>query len=306
MVDFSVVIPLYNKAGEIENTLRSVLAQTHPPKEIIVVDDGSEDGGAELVQALNIQNLRVLGQENAGVSVARNRGMEEAQCAYIALLDADDTWKPALLEKLAALIEKYPGCGLYACNYEFLSDGRTWPAVHPTGGDFIIGLDRYFGDAQEHLRVWTSAVVLRRSVVAEQGGFDPGLAMGEDIRLWAKIMLAHPAAYCDQVLATYNKGAANMASHKAHVRADSALADLLERAIGEGHKSAPAMKRYLVRARLGIYTGDMLSGQRAAARNILDKAGISRLRKTPLKIITRLPAKWVVFSLKIAAKLGLL
>ena len=88
--DISVVIPLYNKEKEIARTLRSVLAQTSQPLEIIVVDDGSTDGGAEVVRAIGSPLVRLVRQSNAGVCAARNRGIAESTGEYIALLDADD------------------------------------------------------------------------------------------------------------------------------------------------------------------------------------------------------------------------
>ena len=88
--DISVVIPLYNKEKEIACTLRSVLAQTSQPLEIIVVDDGSTDGGAEVVRAIGSPLVRLVRQSNAGVCAARNRGIAESTGEYIALLDADD------------------------------------------------------------------------------------------------------------------------------------------------------------------------------------------------------------------------
>ena len=94
--DISVVIPLYNKEKEIARTLRSVLAQTSQPLEIIVVDDGSTDGSAARVEEIGSPLIRLIRQENRGVSAARNRAMQEACGEYAALLDGDDTWGTGL------------------------------------------------------------------------------------------------------------------------------------------------------------------------------------------------------------------
>ncbi|BCX12974.1 MAG: hypothetical protein KatS3mg067_1912 [Thermosynechococcus sp.] len=110
----SVVIPLYNKGPHIAKTLDSVLAQTVPPAEIIVVDDGSTDDGPEVVRRYLDRGVRLIQQANDGVSVARNRGVEEAACEHVAFLDADDWWMPNHIETLARLIQQYPQAGLYS------------------------------------------------------------------------------------------------------------------------------------------------------------------------------------------------
>ena len=127
--DISVVIPLYNKEKEIARTLRSVLAQTSQPLEIIVVDDGSTDGSAARVEEIGSPLIRLIRQENRGVSAARNRAMQEACGEYAALLDGDDTWEPGYLAEIERLIAAYPGCGAYATSFN-VDDGH-----HLTPGD---------------------------------------------------------------------------------------------------------------------------------------------------------------------------
>ena len=121
--DISVVIPLYNKEKEIACTLRSVLAQTSQPLEIIVVDDGSTDGSAARVEEIGSPLIRLIQQENRGVSAARNRAMQEACGEYAALLDGDDTWEPGYLAEIERLIAAYPGCGAYATSFN-VDDGH--------------------------------------------------------------------------------------------------------------------------------------------------------------------------------------
>ena len=115
-VEFSVVVPLYNKEREVGAALDSVLGQRRLPREIIVVDDGSTDGGAAVVGGYTSPLIRLVTQKNAGVSAARNRGAVLARSEYIAFLDADDRWQPGYLEKMAFLIEQYPDCGAYAAD----------------------------------------------------------------------------------------------------------------------------------------------------------------------------------------------
>jgi len=130
-VEFSVVVPLYNKEREVGAALDSVLGQRRLPREIIVVDDGSTDGGAAVVGGYTSPLIRLVTQKNAGVSAARNRGAVLARSEYIAFLDADDRWQPGYLEKMAFLIEQYPDCGAYAAAFDIVSGDRIYSNVHP-------------------------------------------------------------------------------------------------------------------------------------------------------------------------------
>jgi len=124
-VTISVIIPLYNKQREIGDTLRSVLAQTLQPTEIVVVDDGSTDGSAGAVRAIASPLVKLVTQANAGVCAARNRAIAESTGDLIALLDADDTWEPGFLEEIASMAAEFPGCGIYSTAFNIVShDGR--------------------------------------------------------------------------------------------------------------------------------------------------------------------------------------
>lgn len=105
---FSIVIPAYNCAQYIQQTLRSIYNQAEQNYEIIIINDGSTDNLLELLAQETDPRLRVITQENGGVSRARNRGLEEAQGTYIAFLDSDDVWLPFHLEKAKTFFEKYP------------------------------------------------------------------------------------------------------------------------------------------------------------------------------------------------------
>lgn len=106
---FSVVIPLYNKAHTIVSTMATVINQIYKNFEVVIVDDGSTDNGAELVRShFDDPRIRIIHQENAGVSAARNRGIEEARGLWVAFLDGDDEWHPEYLSIMCCAIEKFP------------------------------------------------------------------------------------------------------------------------------------------------------------------------------------------------------
>ncbi len=106
--EVSVVIPLYNKGLYIARALNSVLAQTFQDFEVILVDDGSTDDGAEVIGGVDDPRIQLIQQENLGVSAARNRGIEAARAELVAFLDADDEWLPCFLSKIIDLSDKYP------------------------------------------------------------------------------------------------------------------------------------------------------------------------------------------------------
>lgn len=203
----SVVIPLYNKEKQIGNTLRTVLNQTFQDFEIVVVNDGSTDSSAAEVERFHDQRIRLVHQANAGVSAARNRGVEESKYELIAFLDADDEWKPSYLETQYSLYKKYPECSVFACNYEFKdADGNVRPTIIRKlpfqGTDGI--LSNYFEVAScSHPPLWTSAIVAKKSALMYVGGFPVGIKSGEDLLTWARLAASYSIAYCSDALSIY-------------------------------------------------------------------------------------------------------
>ena len=203
----SIIIPLYNKEASIATALRGVLAQTYQDFEVVVVDDGSTDGGAAVVETFDDPRIRLIRQENAGVSAARNRGIAEARGEHVAFLDADDEWMPQFLEEIAALIAEFPECRARATNYIFNSNGVKSPTILRkmpfTEGRGV--LTNYFEVAScSHPPMWTSAVCIERTLLQEIGGFPVGIKSGEDLLTWARIAVRTQWAFSMKAMAQYN------------------------------------------------------------------------------------------------------
>lgn len=189
----SVVIPVYNGRTHLAETLHCVLAQTHAPIEIVIVDDASTDDSVGLVAEVAPQALR-LQQRNAGVSAARNRGLAAASGHYVAFLDQDDVWHPQQVERQVAWLEAHPACGAVSTPYHFWhpQQGQYPPAdiVWPT--DPGPGHDPEHTGWVYHRFLWdcwslTSATLLRRDSVVAAGGFDVSLPYSEDWDLWLRL-----------------------------------------------------------------------------------------------------------------------
>lgn len=206
----TVVIPLYNKADCIATALDSVLVQTYQDFEVIVVDDGSTDDGASIVERYSYPRIRLIRQENAGVSAARNKGIAEAKGEYVAFLDADDEWMPEYLEVQHQLTEKYPQCDVFATNYEFRGQSGNMESTilrRLPSKDEDFELTNYFEVAYcSHPPLWTSAVMARKAALDSVGGFPVGVCSGEDLLTWARLIVKYKAAFSMKSFAIYNLG----------------------------------------------------------------------------------------------------
>jgi glycosyltransferase involved in cell wall biosynthesis len=203
MSSISVVLPLFNQAPFIERALKSIFSQTVPPQEIIVIDDGSTDGGADLVDDLQDSRIRLCRQQNRGVSGARNRGVALAQSDLIAFLDPDDAWEPRFLEVISILQQKFPQAGAFSAAYRIVKpDGTTenpdFPFSHDQGKEMLI--ENFFVAGYDY-PVTSSSVAIPKSVLQEIGGF-PLFEKREDADTWLRIALFYPIAWSKEVMAS--------------------------------------------------------------------------------------------------------
>ena len=206
----SVVVPLYNKARQIFRALRSVLNQSHQEFEIIVVNDGSSDGSEEIVKNINDSRIRLINQDNSGVSSARNTGIKLAESDFIALLDADDEWLVEHLSNICKVIESYPNAALYATSY-FYTDPNGCISIPkfrmkiPKNWSGILNSDSYLENSLGAPIFNSSSVCLNRPYLQKIGLFNEEITSGEDLDLWLRISLACPIAYTNNQTAIYYK-----------------------------------------------------------------------------------------------------
>jgi glycosyltransferase involved in cell wall biosynthesis len=207
---FSVVIPLYNKEQYILRAISSILNQTYKDFELIVIDDGSVDDGANLVAKVRDPRIRLVRQKNGGEAAARNRGIKEANEQYITFLDADDAWEENHLSTLARLIGDFPGAGIYCTGYRFIEpSGKikepSWFNVPVRGY-----VKRYFQSVSKGDMVATaSSVCIPNEVFRQVGYFPLGDQLGADQDMWARVALRYPIAVDACPTAIYFRDASN-------------------------------------------------------------------------------------------------
>jgi glycosyltransferase involved in cell wall biosynthesis len=206
MTFFSVIIPLYNKASYIENTLKSVLDQTYTDYEIIIVNDGSTDGGDKIISKFTDARIHLFHQKNKGVSAARNLGIEKSTGELIAFLDADDFWYPNHLEELARLHFDFPNCGIYCSRYYLKTTDNHMqiPYFDGVNSSFRGIIKDYFLSNRPFRITWTSSLAIPKVILDHMGGFSIDVTNGQDLELWTKIGIEHPVALSSKTTAIYN------------------------------------------------------------------------------------------------------
>ena len=184
----SVIIPAYQAAETIGRALRSVSLQTLAPVEVIVVDDGSDDGTAELAESMRDHlegiNLIVFRQENRGAGAARNKAIIESSGSLLAFLDADDEWMPAKLERSVAELSR--GNFSLVAHNSWIVKGRE-QLLNNCAERFKVPGDPY-GSLYKRGYIDTCTVVVRRDLVFAVGGFDETLPSAQDFDLWLAVL----------------------------------------------------------------------------------------------------------------------
>jgi glycosyltransferase involved in cell wall biosynthesis len=199
--EVSVIIPTYNRRAMLLEAIDSVLAQSTPAFELIVIDDGSTDGTSEnehlrrLAETIRIRIDRI---DHRGPAAARNRGVAIARAPQIAFLDSDDLWSPTKLERQLAFMRDNPGCAISQTNEIWIRNGRR---VNPglrhrkRAGDIFI-------DSLRTCLIAMSSVMIRTDLFRSSGGFDEHMTAAEDYDLWLRILIDHEAGLLDEPLVT--------------------------------------------------------------------------------------------------------
>jgi glycosyltransferase involved in cell wall biosynthesis len=261
MTSFAVVIPLYNKGPHVARALDSVLRQTRPPEEIIVVDDNSTDDGVAVVAGYQDPRIRVLRrtQPGPGGYAARNLAINEAKSEWIAFLDADDAWSPnhlAVVAETITAVDAEPNDVPLACVFS------GFEVVEPSGArrsdrfsrvrgrgavavlDFSAVLDTWLelGDCP----IWTSASAFPRARLIEAGLFPAERCVrGGDKDLWLRVAALGRTAACPAVTAIYYRDATNMVTRTQSTNARHCMCETIVAMIARHHDRLPRLLKRL-------------------------------------------------------------
>jgi glycosyltransferase involved in cell wall biosynthesis len=201
MVDVSVVIATHNRASLVKQAIDSVLAQTVPVREVLVVDDGSTDDTREQLLEYG-DRIRTFSIPQSGASAARNHGMGAAEGQWIAFLDDDDVWLPAKIERQMALVDRDPELGLVYCS-DYAVDEQLKVLYERTAAP------ENCGDVFERLLlrnfIFTSCAIARREAIHKAGYMDLAFLFAQDWDLWLKIAAGYRIDFAPEPLVLYRQ-----------------------------------------------------------------------------------------------------
>lgn len=198
----SVIIPAYNAMAFLPEALRSILNQTMPNFEVIIVNDGSKDNIVEWASRITDPRVKLISQDNQGVSQARNTGILNSRGTYIAFLDADDIWEPTKLEKQVKAFELNPKLGLV--DTQVLMVDPQDNVLYQAGSSYAEGnVLRLM--LEENLVMCGSSPMIHRKCIEKVGLFDTDLQGSEDWNMWTRIALHYPFKVITEPLVRYRQ-----------------------------------------------------------------------------------------------------
>lgn len=304
MEPISIIIPLYNKKPYIKRTLHSVLNQTYKNFEVLIVNDGSTDDGPKVVREFNDYRIRLINQKNKGVSSARNKGISQAKYDLIALLDADDEWKPLFLENLLELLKKYPESVMFGAGYEIGGTNEKVMFKHVPEKDGII--KNYFKAAIYRNPTCSSAVLIKKDIFSNIGGFPSELRRGEDSFMWSKIALNYSISFINEPLVIRHYDSINRASMNNNIIDHFPLLEYIEENDIKLNKETKRYVNEFINQKLITRAGQSLRiGNKEKAKFFLLRSKDTKIfwrNHLKLKIISLLPKKILTILNKLKNK----
>ncbi len=193
-MNISVIIPTYNRYKVLKRAIESVLAQKYKPKELIIIDDGSIDETPTIKEIF--PQIKYFYQKNAGVSSARNLGIEKSTSKWIAFLDSDDAWHPNKLQEHLTFHKQHPEMQMSYTDENWIRDGvevKIPKKFKKFGGEI-------FSECLSHCIIAPSATLLHKDLIEKVGNFDESLEVCEDYDLWLRVAIENKIGLIDKKL----------------------------------------------------------------------------------------------------------
>lgn len=208
-VEISIVLPLYNKEKYIDDVLNAIKIQTFKDFEVVVVDDGSTDDSARIVEGYANENIHLIRKKNGGVSSARNVGVQNSSGHFIFFLDGDDIIDPQALDILYNLYLSHSDCEIFTGNFE-----QVYPNIpkkkYCRGKRESVIIDNYKDFYHQKFYLRTGICLIKREVLLRTEGFNENLSKGEDLEFFFRLMSFCKIAYTPKVVFNYVKEASEL------------------------------------------------------------------------------------------------
>ncbi|MBP1617361.1 MAG: epsH 1 [Bacteroidetes bacterium] len=294
---FSVIIPLYNKEKYIRETLNSVFFQHFSDYEVIVINDGSKDGGGNIVRELADPRIRYYETENRGVSSARNLGISLAKGKFIAFLDADDYWYPHFLEEIYTHICRFPEQKVFSTAIEFEYKGKVSKAEYSVERTSDHEIVDFFEASYHEAVLFTSASVFENTVFAHAGVFDPLIKSGQDTDLWIRIGLKYKILFIWRISVRYIYDSNSLSRNISNLREKADYSKYLE-----FESKNKALKKYIDYNRFSLAIKSKLHNDRSSFNYFLENIDLKSL-PWKKRILLFLPARILQTLVRLKNKL---
>ncbi len=252
----SIIVPAYNRADLLGEALSSVFSQTYRDFEIIVIDDGSTDDTASVLQPLVKQGLiQYIYQKKQGVSAARNRGIIEANGQYIAFLDSDDLFEPEKLDIQVKYLQNHPEVGLVHSGFTKFDHTRYDLGYRDTSW--------FSGQIYPQILLyWTTLMAIDTVLVVKKvfdsvGSFDTSLSIGEDLDMWRRISRKYPFGFVDKSLARVRVHEGNVSGDK--LKITEGMVKYLEKAFEDDASLSTRFQKYVFSRMFSTMAYNLLS-----------------------------------------------
>lgn len=299
MPQFTVVIPLYNKQNFVEATLKSILEQTFDDYEVLIIDDCSTDSSLTKIQPYLSDTIQLISHaKNSGLSTSRNTGIRNASAQYVAFLDADDTWKPTVLETFHKMIEQFPEESIFATNYlEVYQNGDIILPKNSTSdlkpNATVVIKDFFKRNKQQGIFIH-SGVCFDKKVYDEVGFYDTTIGFAEDLDFNIRAFSKYNLVYNNNRLVHYTIYSENQLTNSSILGKKLPDYDQYEPLA----KNNPNLKSYLDFERYVLAKHLKIDGDTTKYKEIIGKINPENLNAKQ-RILLKSPVSFLKFVKKI-------